>query len=560
MSSERDWSQFDEERAQALHWLVYRALPFWRRSGFDRKTGLFHERVDFDGQPLDQLPKRLMVQCRQLYVVAHSLLLGMHDKRSLLEAGFASMVAHFRKPEMPHRWIFSVAPDGSVADGRCDSYTLAFLLLASAWTYRVKPDTAILDLVTEVYALIDGPLNARGGGAIDGVPRPDALLRQNANMHLLEAYLALYQATGHAQHLNRARALAALFSAKLFDRERKTLPEVFDDHWKPAPPLWFEPGHHFEWAWLLRRISTLGGPSESGEIDALLVRALAEGIDEGFAIDRVEIAGGARVLSRRCWGTCEYLKACASRFTDTADEAWLQRASEGLQALRAGFTATTVPGLWIDRLDQSGGALSEDVPASTLYHLFVALTEIERGFGAAISPTLPHLLRRRALFLDRDGVLNEDTGYPRKPSDIRWIPGIAEALIAARRAGFLVIVTTNQSSIGRGLATEPDIRGLHRWMADQLAKQGAAIDAWYLCPYHPDAAVEAYRDPDHRDRKPNPGMLLRAALDLDLDLGSSIFVGDKETDMEAARRAGVRGVLFKGGDLGAFVREALARV
>ena len=163
-----------------------------------------------------------------------------------------------------------------------------------------------------------------------------------------------------------------------------------------------------------------------------------------------------------------------------------------------------------------------------------------------------------ALFLDRDGVLNEDQGYVHRWEDFRWIPGAKEAVAAFNRAGWLVIVVTNQSGIGRGYYTEDEMHALHGRMQAALAEAGARIDAFYWAPHHPEAAVEAYRHPDPPDRKPNPGMILRALAEWPIDPARSILVGDKPSDLEAARRAGVRGVLFGGGDLREFLeKEAL---
>ena len=165
---------------------------------------------------------------------------------------------------------------------------------------------------------------------------------------------------------------------------------------------------------------------------------------------------------------------------------------------------------------------------------------------------------RPALFLDRDGVLNVDPGYVHRWEDFQWIPGAKQVVAAFNRAGWLVFVVTNQSGIGRGYYTEAEMHALHAAMAQDLARDGAAIDAFYFAPQHPDAALEAYRHPDPPDRKPNPGMILRALSEWPVDRDRSILVGDKESDMEAASRAGLRGVLFPGGDLFQFLtREAV---
>ena len=162
---------------------------------------------------------------------------------------------------------------------------------------------------------------------------------------------------------------------------------------------------------------------------------------------------------------------------------------------------------------------------------------------------------RPALFLDRDGVLNEDRGYVHRWEDFRWIPGARETIAAFNRAGWIVIVVTNQSGVGRGYYTEDDMHALHGRMIDDLAAAGGHIDAVYHAPQHPEAPLEAYRHPDPPDRKPNPGMILRALADWPIDREASILVGDKPSDLEAALRAGVRGVLFTGGNLAEFLRD-----
>jgi D-glycero-D-manno-heptose 1,7-bisphosphate phosphatase len=156
---------------------------------------------------------------------------------------------------------------------------------------------------------------------------------------------------------------------------------------------------------------------------------------------------------------------------------------------------------------------------------------------------------RPALFLDRDGVLNEEIGYLHRPEDLRWTPGAQEAVRAFNAAGWLVFVVTNQAGVAHGLYEESHIAELHAHMAAALARAGAHIDAFYHCCWHPEAKVEAWRHPDHPDRKPNPGMLLQAMRDWPVDAARSFLIGDRDSDIEAAKRAGVAGFKFPGGNL-----------
>lgn len=178
---------------------------------------------------------------------------------------------------------------------------------------------------------------------------------------------------------------------------------------------------------------------------------------------------------------------------------------------------------------------------------------------ANVSPLVPSTAPPRpALFLDRDGVLNEDPGYVHRWEDFHWIVGAREAVAAFNAAEWWVFVVTNQSGVGRGYYAEDDVIALHAKMSESLAQVEAHIDAYYYCPQHPDAVLETYRHPDPPDRKPNPGMILRALNEWPVDISRSIMIGDKPSDLEAARRAGIRGILFSGDDLMAFLKTELA--
>ena len=164
--------------------------------------------------------------------------------------------------------------------------------------------------------------------------------------------------------------------------------------------------------------------------------------------------------------------------------------------------------------------------------------------------------KRPAVFLDRDGVLNEDNGYVFEISKLRWIDGAREAVKAANHAGCFVFVVTNQSGVARGIYAESDVEALHKWMADDLAKIGARIDAFEYCPYHPKAVIDRYRQVSQR-RKPAPGMINDLLERFPVDVGRSILIGDKPTDLEAARAAGVQGYLYSGGHLAQFLKPLL---
>lgn len=137
--------------------------------------------------------------------------------------------------------------------------------------------------------------------------------------------------------------------------------------------------------------------------------------------------------------------------------------------------------------------------------------------------------KNKALFLDRDGVINEDIGYPSKPEDIHFCDGIFELCKAAISKGYLIIVVTNQAGIAKGYFTEEDVQKLHQWMANEFLSRGIKITAFYYCPYHTEGKIIKYKR-DDECRKPKPGMFLKAARDYNIDLSQSLMVGDKPSD------------------------------
>ena len=152
-------------------------------------------------------------------------------------------------------------------------------------------------------------------------------------------------------------------------------------------------------------------------------------------------------------------------------------------------------------------------------------------------------MSKPAIFIDRDGTLNVEKNYLHLWQDWEWIPGAVEAIKHFNAAGYLVIVTSNQAGVARGLYSEADIDALHHQVDADLQRQGGRIDAYYYCPHHPEHG--AVRDCDCR--KPEPGMLLQAAREHEIDLASSYMIGDKVSDVEAGLNAGVIPILVETG-------------
>jgi D-glycero-D-manno-heptose 1,7-bisphosphate phosphatase len=217
---------------------------------------------------------------------------------------------------------------------------------------------------------------------------------------------------------------------------------------------------------------------------------------------------------------------------------------DGIDRLPASLEADVLPAL------TASGALK-----ATCYRGFFVDIGIAQDLASA-EVTLQERLRRPAVFFDRDGVLNHDTGYIFEAGKVKWIDGAREAVKAVNDAGYFAFVVSNQSGVARGLYEESDIRTLHRWMADEMAAIGAHIDAFEYCPDHPEGVIKRYRRESDR-RKPGPGMITDLLSRFPVNANGSILIGDRPSDLEAARAAGLQGHLFSGGNLEAFVKQHL---
>jgi D,D-heptose 1,7-bisphosphate phosphatase len=235
-----------------------------------------------------------------------------------------------------------------------------------------------------------------------------------------------------------------------------------------------------------------------------------------------------------------------------------------------GATGPVNAGVYV--LDRSIVGRAGDLPSSLEQDIFPALAAAGamsgtsyRGYFidigipedlARADVELNERLTRPAVFFDRDGVLNHDSGYTFEASKLHWIEGAREAVKTVNDAGYFAFVVTNQSGVARGFYEESHVHALHRWMADEMAVVGAHIDAFEYCPDHPDGVIETYRRLSDR-RKPGPGMITDLLGRFPVHTEASMLIGDKASDLEAAQAAGLKGYLFSGGNLETFVKQFL---
>jgi mannose/cellobiose epimerase-like protein (N-acyl-D-glucosamine 2-epimerase family) len=371
-----------EERLEAFHdWIVDSALPAWSTLGFDATAGRFRERLDGRGAPID-VPHRAMVQARQIYVYSHAYLLGWHDGGAeLAERAMTSLRRDFANESASEASFgFSIDGRGGLVSDTRDAYTHAFVLFAIAWQYRVTGDAALLTLADRTDAFVKSHLfDAHHGGMFDAYPTTARTKRQNPLMHLLEAYLALERAAPGRGWLARATAVIGLFASRLYERRRRILLEHFAEDWSAHPDAALadvvEPGHHFEWVWLLREYEQLASTGTVEWRAALHDVALTHGVSEkGLVHDELGRDGSVRKSSHRVWPHTEAIKAAGARRADGDVRA--DALAEGMaDVLLEYFLDRPFDGGWIDHISAAGAPLVDYVPASSLYHLMFAASD-----------------------------------------------------------------------------------------------------------------------------------------------------------------------------------------
>ncbi len=365
-----------ETASRVRHWLDGCAWPLWIARGIDR-DGLFFEQLDFAGNPDLTACRRVRVQGRQLFAFARALACGHEAARAPLVQALATVEARCWGAGGKPGWIHMLTPDGEPLDVLRDTYDQAFMLFGLAATAQAGFPHALV-LARRTVEFLDASLaDPKAGGYFEGLPA-SLPRRSNPHMHLLEAMLALFEVTGEVDWLQRADRIAALFERRFFDHQNGTLGEYFSRDLMLAQGergQSVEPGHHFEWCWLLHRLADAGGRNYRGQASALYAFGLRHGIgNSGFAIDECSRTGRQLRLSRRTWPQTELIKAHLAQGA-------FEHAARVCDMLLDSYLATRVPGLWVDQFDAGGEARADVVPASTLYHLVVAFEDLLRVAG-----------------------------------------------------------------------------------------------------------------------------------------------------------------------------------
>lgn len=389
-----DFQQPQEEAladgaARFASWMRQSALPTWCTLG-QNTAGGFEELLGQDGRRLDAA-RRARVQARQTQVYAEAGRLGWPGPwRAAVRSGLEWIDARFLNPDGLVRTRLS--SEAAPLDETVTLYDQAFYMFALAAACRVAPDLANEDRARAVRdRLLEGA--PAQGGLVEAGLHP---YQSNAHMHLLEAALAWEEAGGDKGWADLADRVVELALTRFIDPSTGLLREFFSEDWSPAPGLdgsLVEPGHQFEWSWLLARHGRSRADAASLEAAWRLFEGGLKGVDpqRGVAVDAYDIGGGVRSARARLWPQTEWLKAAMILATATDDgrrEACLTQAARAQRAL---WRYLTPSGLWRDKMLENGKFIDEPAPASSFYHVMAAFSQVQTSLGS-LDPSMKLVL------------------------------------------------------------------------------------------------------------------------------------------------------------------------
>jgi mannose/cellobiose epimerase-like protein (N-acyl-D-glucosamine 2-epimerase family) len=354
---------------EARDWLRH-AIAFWAAHGLDQARGGYHEYLSPGALDCAAGFRRLRVMTRQIYVFSSPLGHDVPGAAEALQVGLAQL----RKARHPEGGYASrLTLDGAILDDTRDLYDLAFVLFALCHAFARLGDPALRDEARALMGFIEAEMAHPAGGYAEAIP-PRQPRRQNPHMHLLEAVVHWAVLDPQGPFSAVRDRLLDLFVTRFFDPSAGILREYLADDLTslPAPEgvLW-EPGHHFEWVWLLDMAARGGANVPVAAASGLMARARAEGLHSGAGAVWGELTAAGEIMqaTTRIWTLTEWIKAeCVTPGPDR-----IARVAAAWSALR-GFLDVPVPGLWSERWDAATGRFpSENVPATSLYHIAMAV-------------------------------------------------------------------------------------------------------------------------------------------------------------------------------------------
>ena len=359
-------------------WMREAALPLWTERGVDRQKGGYTEELKADGSPSDPGFKRVRVQGRQLFTFATAAHLGWHkDATAIADHGFDFIKRHCRAAD--GYWVRRLKTDGTILDAEMDLYDTAFIVLGLSTYYRLTRNAEALSLLIATVEQVKTRLSTPGGKGYWQWLGEKGTLRQNPHMHWFETMLLAFEVTGDKRFLEEAKKVYHLAEDFIIDPKTGALRELFDGEWKPASEqgkILVEPGHHCEWAWLLWKAGKVM-PVNPALSHRILGFADKYGVNPvtGLYWDQASDQGEVTQRTHRLWVATEAIKAWIVR-SDVKEEERKNRVGQIESALLRYYLHREPLGTWGDRLEADGTCRTGPVPASSMYHLMMCVTEL----------------------------------------------------------------------------------------------------------------------------------------------------------------------------------------
>lgn len=369
--------------SKSIDWLSTYVFPLWSHHGIDHVHGGFIESLMMDGSPSSH-PKRALVQARQVYSFvtgAKLQVFNTHESKKIVTSAMEFFTKNYITSS--GACVHSIVENGSVHNQDLDLYTQAFAMFAYANAYELVGDKKYIEQALKILSYLKNERTALGGGYTE-IKGGKVFYQSNPHMHLFESALLWASIDTRDEWKNLCHELYQLCLDKFIDKKTMTLCEHFDEGWTPQlenGSFIFEPGHHFEWSWLLALYQELFNIDCKSWRHSIYQTGTKYGVnDKNFVVDEVWSNGRVKKSSSRFWPQCERIKAAVKlghEVSVSEQRAFAKQADEALRVLLEYFQ-TPVQGLWQDQLLENGEFTKQDPKGSSLYHIINAIYEYER--------------------------------------------------------------------------------------------------------------------------------------------------------------------------------------